>query len=811
MKTISNFLSVIFLSLLFQFNAHSQNTVRCFTTQYTKLIEQKYPEVIAQKKLLKKMYYEHVTNPDIVVEKSSNGAKYVIPVVVHVIHSPLDSAIGDLSNIDDERIYEQIKILNEDYRKMQGTNGDGPGADMQIEFRLAAIDPNGSCTNGIIRLESPLSIGIPISNLNLFADVDSSLKALSHWDNRKYLNIYVVHSIDTALGYTISPYSIGLPALNLLDGVVIQYTYFGYTNHANYNQGRTTTHEVGHWMGLSHTFEWQNPFNKCQNDSCMVQGDAVCDTPPTDTSYIEFPCISALNTCDTDDDDLSPLNPFRPAANGGAGDQLDMFQNYMDYSDDVCMDRFTQGQVTLAHFFVSTLRSFIISDSNQVLTGVKSLLHDFDSVQVFAGLNGKVTAMTEWALHLVIAGDFTEADGMPCPGIILWDGDNFVTIPNAPSFYGITSLASYNDDLYVGGTFNIYDTCRYLAKFDGVVWDKVTTNTDVNATSDPVRCLYTYNGKLYVGGDFGQVDGNTVNANRIASWDGTTWSALGGGLTGNSSACYAMSTWNGYLVVGGRFIAADGIACDKIAFWDGSSFGSLNSGTNVISSGRLNSIGAFGGKLFAGGDYSSIGGQIIAGLSVYDGQFWGITSSSAYGIDRRAIEPFNGYLWVAGHIEDLATYVRMIYTYDITKDTFYRVTNKHDGFDNPVNCMTQFKGELYIGGEFTTLRGVNGEPDKLLNYICKVHTYCVEPPPTSIEENVLVDYSFMKLYPNPTEDFLIIENAKEDLRIFNLLGEEIYSQKISNANEKTEIDVSKLSSGIYFVKSGDAVAKFMKN
>lgn len=226
----------------------------------------------------------------------------VIPVVVHVIHD------GGTNNISDAQIQSQITVLNEDYRRMLGTNGYGTGVDTEIEFCLARKDPQGKCTNGIVRIKSPLA--------NHQTYQRSMLKQLSFWDNTRYLNIYVVKNINNGsgtAGYASFP---GGPPDE--DGIVVRHDYFGKTGTAAATLGRTTTHEVGHWLGLYHTFN-----GGCGVDEC-TDGDYVCDTPPAANPNFGCPTI---NSCSNDVPNVN-----------------DQIQNYMDYSNDNCKNLFTAGQ-----------------------------------------------------------------------------------------------------------------------------------------------------------------------------------------------------------------------------------------------------------------------------------------------------------------------------------------------------------------------------------------------------------------------------------------------------------------------------------
>ncbi|HET7115928.1 MAG TPA: zinc-dependent metalloprotease, partial [Hanamia sp.] len=131
------------------------------------------------------------------------------------------------------------------------------------------------------------------------------------WDATKYLNIWVCNLFGRTLGYAVLP---GSPLEK--DGVVIKYDAFGTTGNltAPYNKGRTTTHEIGHWLGLKHLW----------GDS-LCGDDGIADTPPQETSNSYCPTFPHLSSCSIN----------------GYGD---MFMDYMDFTDDGCMNMFTQGQ-----------------------------------------------------------------------------------------------------------------------------------------------------------------------------------------------------------------------------------------------------------------------------------------------------------------------------------------------------------------------------------------------------------------------------------------------------------------------------------
>ncbi|GFE71909.1 zinc metalloprotease [Chroococcus sp. FPU101] len=235
-----------------------------------------------------------------------------IPVVVHVVFNI------SAENISDAQIESQIRILNEDYRMTNADINLVPDpfkpfkADTYIQFKLAVRDPEGRPTTGITRTRT---------SQGSFSFTDEvkfdSTGGKDAWPADQYLNIWVCNLSGGLLGYAQFPG--GEPET---DGVVILYTAFGDIGTAAspgnlFNKGRTTTHEVGHWLNLRHI--WGDDFGACTGS------DDVDDTPNQANSNIgkpQFPRITCGN---------SP--------NG------DMFMNYMDYVDDDSMFMFTIGQV----------------------------------------------------------------------------------------------------------------------------------------------------------------------------------------------------------------------------------------------------------------------------------------------------------------------------------------------------------------------------------------------------------------------------------------------------------------------------------
>lgn len=285
---------------------HAQ-TRNCGSMEYLENQQQLDPN-----RTLKLEQIERHTNEYLAGHERVEGV-ITIPVVVHVVWNT------NAENISNAQIQSQIDILNEDFRRLNADAANTPAdfqgvaADSEIEFCLATTDPNGNPTNGITRTQTSVSSFSTNDNMKF-----NSSGGKDAWPAGQYLNIWVCDISGGILGYAQFP---GGSAAT--DGVVNDYQYFGNigTATAPFDLGRTCTHEVGHWLNLRHIWGDGN----CNAD------DFVADTPRAGgANYTGAPCTyPGPNSC-----------------NDGAGDLPDMFQNYMDYSDDGCMNLFTTGQRT---------------------------------------------------------------------------------------------------------------------------------------------------------------------------------------------------------------------------------------------------------------------------------------------------------------------------------------------------------------------------------------------------------------------------------------------------------------------------------
>ncbi len=259
-------------------------------------------------------------------------APWIIPIIVHIIHN--GQPVGTADNITQAQVIDQINTLNADLAGTGLNSASVPTvfaaakADLQISFCLAVKNPTGGILvePGIDRVDRNTS-GWTAGPYSSTAYIDGTIKPATIWDPTKYCNAWVLALGGGLLGYATFPAGTSLPGIAgggiaTTDGVVILNTSFGSIGTATvgpYHKGRTLTHELGHWLGLRHV--WGD--GACLNDFCA-------DVPPAQNS--NFGC---------------PTHPFKLGICAG-NTTGEMFQNFMDYSDDLCMYMFTNDQKTRA-------------------------------------------------------------------------------------------------------------------------------------------------------------------------------------------------------------------------------------------------------------------------------------------------------------------------------------------------------------------------------------------------------------------------------------------------------------------------------
>ncbi len=330
-------LLAIFMSIYFISKSQTNRTEPCISNEILKENILKNPSIIQEMEKLEaetqEFEFQQSLNP------KAKAAVKIIPVVFHIIHQ------YGVENISRAQCLDQIRILNEDFRRLNADTNNTPiafrpiAADCNIEFKIAQIDPNGNCTDGVNRIYSAMTNG-----------ARDNVKALISWPRSKYMNVWVVKNINsssTTEGYVIgfAQFPGGAAAT---DGIVLRQEFVGNIGTGAGSRGRTATHEVGHWLNLRHI--WGDDGSSCNGS------DNVSDTPNQGAEN--------FSTC--------PTFPSISCNNGPNGD---LYSNYMDYTNAACQNVFTAGQSTRMNAALASSvssRSTLWSAANLIATGVNN-------------------------------------------------------------------------------------------------------------------------------------------------------------------------------------------------------------------------------------------------------------------------------------------------------------------------------------------------------------------------------------------------------------------------------------------------------
>ncbi len=369
---------ILFLLIISSFQISAQvNVKKCLTTP---LVER---ELLSNADYVEGRAKSIAENNAWLAGSHTKKSTLNIPIVVHVVHRASHVNVGSGTNISDAQIEDALRILNEDYSKTNPefpypprTTFLGHAGNPDLKFCLATTDPSGSSTTGITRTST-------IKN-SFDADTESNdmKKTISlgidGWDPSKYLNIWICNLSNSGGGQTLGyAYLPGLwVSQQWKDGLVVDYQYFGTVGGAApSSDGRTPTHEIGHYLGLEHTFCESQNGGCCDND-----GSNVNDTPAADDNIYWGAVTSTTNnnTCN----DLSYSNIFTT-------DVPDMDENYMSYASTTWMFSVDQINVMNATLngYRSSLQNLTVSMNCNGSIGVGLNNYQLDNLNIYPNPN----------------------------------------------------------------------------------------------------------------------------------------------------------------------------------------------------------------------------------------------------------------------------------------------------------------------------------------------------------------------------------------------------------------------------------------
>ena len=311
-KLLLVFFIVASFLLGFPHDITAQDFKSCGSVEAMERFLREHPELVEKIKQEKQTLRAH-TQSYIANQSPQEGQRstvYIIPVVFHIIHN------YGTENISDNQVKDAVRILNEDFRKINLDTADiidefkSIAGDSEIEFRLAQKDPSGNCTNGIDR----------IASIQTYVGDDGS--KLNPWPRNKYLNIWIVKTISSgAAGYAYYPSN----WTGSNDGIVILHNYVGSIGTGDYTRSRALTHEVGHYLNLKHT--WGDSNNPGLDGTVTTSNPTGIDNCNDDDDVTDTPNTRGWTSC----------NLY-----GSSCSSIENLQNHMDYA--YCSKMFSEGQ-----------------------------------------------------------------------------------------------------------------------------------------------------------------------------------------------------------------------------------------------------------------------------------------------------------------------------------------------------------------------------------------------------------------------------------------------------------------------------------
>jgi hypothetical protein len=306
---------------------------------------------------------------------------------------------------------------------------------------------------------------------------------------------------------------------------------------------------------------------------------------------------------------------------------------------------------------------------------------------------------------IYVAGTFSRANGVSSPGLVKWNGSDWVNIGFAGAAF---ALVSDGTSLYVGGVFTnaggVLNT--NVARYDGTNWYAMGGVGFYNNTlSSYVNVLELHNGQLYAGGTF--TNAGNIAATNVAVWNGSTWSSLGTGpANGVNGIVSALAFQGDDLYVGGNFGVAGGVSAFGIAKWSGGSWSALGAGCR----GGVNCIGILGSDIYVSGGFTNVGGVNAREFAKWDGFGWTTWPTTdgvfVYPLNDVANKMVvnNGSLYIGGIFNQAGDVIaNHVVRYD--GNNYYPLGAKPaNGFATPpinVSCIGQADDGIYVGGLLT--------------------------------------------------------------------------------------------------------------
>ena len=320
------------------------------------------------------------------------------------------------------------------------------------------------------------------------------------------------------------------------------------------------------------------------------------------------------------------------------------------------------------------------------------------------GVNGNVRAIAVNGSDVYVGGAFTTAGGASANRIARWSLSSSKWFPLGTGVGGnVNAIAVKGNYIYVGGTFT---EAGGGINFNGIAkwnlnssqWERVGTGGNYgvnrNVTAIAVR---SNDSNIYVVGDFTTAGGQP--ANRIAIWNGSTWTSLGTGVNSNVNAI-ALSGNDVY--VSGGFTTAGGGVANRIAKWNGTNWSSLGTG---MSNGNVNAIEVSGNVVYVGGAFTMAGGGIANRIAKWNGSW--LSLGTGVNGPVNAIEASGSDIYVGGSFTATASGVSAsrIAKWNSNSSLWSPLGSGVNGNVLAIKRGDFYNDSLYVGGSFTTAGG----------------------------------------------------------------------------------------------------------
>ncbi len=324
-------------------------------------------------------------------------------------------------------------------------------------------------------------------------------------------------------------------------------------------------------------------------------------------------------------------------------------------------------------------------------------LHD-----VGGGVGGSVfpdvNALTTFGNELIVAGDFTEAGGVAAQNIARWNGNRWANLGNTDTVT-INEMVTYNGQLLVGGSFETIGgvAAKSLATWNGTTWAEVGGGLMDGTDHGRVYALALRADSVFVAGRFDAAGTTTVG--NVARWNGTSWFALDGGLTGGTGVTGVddLVLFNNEIYAVGNFDDAGGFAVDDLARWDTNRWHPVGTPDSVGYS-----LTVHNNELYMSGfaDFS-----FNSGISRWDGTDWVEVPGGPYDLDINQLASHDGDLIVVGDFTEVdGKAARNIARYN-GNNWFGLGAGSHA----PVTGFGQYQGQPVAMGNFALLAGTDAD------------------------------------------------------------------------------------------------------